>query len=370
MTPGHGHAAAERHEVLGKVVGRQVPALPALDLEQSAPAHDPPAVSQERRAGHLGRQRTGRIDQPMGWIRGQQQRRLSDPDDPAAAHGQTRDHARLFEAAEPLAEIARRQPAFRVFALTALSVMTDYIAYDQLCELLSVPSAETRYGAFRALWAMNAQDPLIKGEVIGDQFHYHVMDVAGGPMIHVTRNRLPEIVIFGPEQRLLTPLALSAGNEIMITSHGGGEISVSKYTVRDGDQKRIVSTRVDDVIRAVVELGGTYPDVVQALQEAKNCAALRSRFEVDALPKAGRIFDRDVDGMVETDQGEQGDGQQLSVKSSPESPSPELFHQRGGSKSKADQTADDVAKEKSGEEDDSNGKSNTKKGFFARMFGR
>ncbi|MBU4273358.1 MAG: flagellar basal body P-ring protein FlgI [Planctomycetes bacterium] len=274
------------------------------------------------------------------------------------------------EAAEPLAEIARNQPAFRVFALTALSVMTDYIAYEQLCELLSVPSAETRYGAFRALWAMNDQDPLIKGEVIGDQFHYHVLDVAGPPMIHVTRNRLPEIVVFGPGQRLLTPLALSAGNEVMITSHGGDEISVSKYTVRDGDQKRIVSTRVDDVIRAVVELGGTYPDVVQALQEAKNCEALCSRFEVDALPEAGRIFDRDVDGMAETEQGEQGDGQQPSVKSSPESPSPELFHQRGGTKSKADQAADDNTQENTAEENDSNGKSNTKKGFFARMLGR
>ncbi|MCD4727665.1 MAG: hypothetical protein K8R46_08385, partial [Pirellulales bacterium] len=269
-----------------------------------------------------------------------------------------------------LAEIARRQPAFRVFALTALSVMTDYIAYEQLSELLSVPSAETRYGAFRALWAMNDQDPLIKGEVIGDQFHYHVLDLAGPPMIHVTRNRLPEIVVFGPGQRLLTPLTLSAGNEIMITSHGGDEISVSKYTVRDGDQKRIVSTRVDDVIRAVVELGGTYPDVVQALQEAKNCEALYSRFEVDALPEAGRIFDRDVDGMAETEQGEQGDEQQPSVKSSPESPSPGLFHQKGGVKSAANQATDDNSQENTVEEDDSNGKSNIKKGFFARMLGR
>ena len=29
--------------------------------------------------------------------------------------------------------------------------------------LLDVPSAETRYGAFRALWAMNPNDPLVQG---------------------------------------------------------------------------------------------------------------------------------------------------------------------------------------------------------------
>ena len=81
----------------------------------------------------------------------------------------------------------------------------------------------------------------------------------------------------------------------MVTSSGGDEIAVSKYSVQDGDQKRTVSTRVDDVIRAIVELGGTYPDVVQALQEAKNAGALASRFEVDALPEAGRTYHRTAD---------------------------------------------------------------------------
>ena len=76
--------------------------------------------------------------------------------------------------------------------------MQDFAAYEQLRELLSAPSAETRYGAFRALWAMNDNDPLVKGEVLGGQFHYHVLDVAGPPMIHVTRNRLAEIVAVRP----------------------------------------------------------------------------------------------------------------------------------------------------------------------------
>ncbi len=54
------------------------------------------------------------------------------------------------EAAEPLGQIARDQPAFRVFALTALSAMQEFAAADRLRDLLSAPSAETRYGAFRA----------------------------------------------------------------------------------------------------------------------------------------------------------------------------------------------------------------------------
>ena len=71
----------------------------------------------------------------------------------------------------------------------------------------------------------------------------------------------------------------------MVTSPGGNEIFVSKFSVKDGDQKRTVSPQVDEVIRAIVELGGTYPDVVQALQEAKAVGALPTRLEIDALPR-------------------------------------------------------------------------------------
>ena len=134
------------------------------------------------------------------------------------------------QAAAPLGEAARTTPAFRVFALTALSAMNDYASAEQLHELLKVPSAETRYGAFRALWAMNPNDPMIRGEQLGGQFSYHVVEAAEPPMIHVTRSRRPEIVLFGRNQRFATPLALEAGNRILVTGHKPGEIAVSKFT--------------------------------------------------------------------------------------------------------------------------------------------
>jgi len=265
------------------------------------------------------------------------------------------------EAAVPLAEIARDNPAFRVFALSALSTINDYIASEELTKLLSLPSAETRYGAFRALWTLNKNHPLLNCELLGNEFHYHVLDVGGPPMIHVTRNRLPEVVVFGPDQRLQGPLAINAGNEIMITCREGDEISVSKFTIADGDQKRIVSTRVDEVIRAVVDLGGTYPDVVQALQEAKNCGALTSRFEVDALPEAGRTFDRLADDSAQTDRIAQA-----AELTRPDSPSPSMFHQAEGLKKAPAAEKDEI----SVEEDDSEEKPAKKKGFFAKMLGR
>ncbi len=273
------------------------------------------------------------------------------------------------EAAEPLGQIARDQPAFRVFALTALSAMQDFAAYEQLRDLLASPSAETRYGAFRALWAMNERDPLVKGENPGGQFHYHVLDVAGPPMIHVTRSRLPEIVVFGQGQQFQTPLALNAGNAIMVNSAGGNEISVSKYSVQEGDQKRIVSTKVDDVIRAIIDLGGTYPDIVQTLQEAKTSGALASRFEVDALPEAGRTYDRIADDESGKDEAKSETVKETSEekgKATPARPMPDLFAKRGGTDSAAASTPSQAADDDA----DSEEKAKAKKGFFAKMFGR
>jgi flagellar basal body P-ring protein FlgI len=199
------------------------------------------------------------------------------------------------EAAEPLAKAARNS-ALRSQALTAMSVMHDAAAYEQLRDLLALPSAETRYGAFRALTVMCPDDALVKGEKLGGQFYYHVLNTPKEwPMIHVTTHRRAELVLFGQEQRFLTPLAVNAGNEIMVTSTSEGEISVSKFAPHEADQKRVVSTRVDEVIRAIVELGGAYPDVVQAIQEAKANGCLEGRFEIDAVPEAGRSYEATLD---------------------------------------------------------------------------
>jgi flagellar basal body P-ring protein FlgI len=197
-------------------------------------------------------------------------------------------------AVDVLADVARNEPAFRVNALAALSAMDDVMAYDALRSMLDVKSAETRYGAFRALWAMNAHDPFLRDEFLGKQFHYHAIDVAGPDMVHVTRSYLPEIVLFGKEQCFKTPLVLDAGKKILVNGKADGKVTVSRFTAGDEPQKREVSTRVDEVIHAIVELGGTYPDVVQALQQAKAAGALPGRFEVDALPQPGRRYDRDV----------------------------------------------------------------------------
>ena len=199
-------------------------------------------------------------------------------------------------AVKPLAEAARDEPAFRVNALAALSVMDDVMAYEELRSLLEVSSAETRYGAFRALWSMNPNDPLVRGEQLGGQFSYHILDVAGAPTVHVTRSFRPEIVLFGADQHFKLPLVLDAGKNILVNGMSGEQVTISRFAPGMEPEKRVVTTSVDEVIRTIVELGGGYPDVVQALQQAKTDGALASRFRVDALPEVGREYDRAAAG--------------------------------------------------------------------------
>lgn len=190
-----------------------------------------------------------------------------------------------------LAEAARDEPAFRAHSLTALSAMDDVVAYDALRTLLASESAETRYGAFRALWAMNPTDPMLGKDRLGGAFGYHVLDVGGPPMVHATRSGRPELVLFGGDQRFDLPLVLDAGPDILVNGLTGDEVTVSRFRSGESTLKRTTDTSVDSVVRAIVEVGGDYPDVVQALQQAKQDNVLKSRFRVDAIPRAGREYD-------------------------------------------------------------------------------
>jgi hypothetical protein len=204
------------------------------------------------------------------------------------------DHEKSSAAAVPLAEAARSEPAFRVFALTALSAINEFEATEQLRLLLNAESAETRYGAFRALWAANRNDPLVQGELLGNQFSLHVLNTEGPQMIHVTRSFRPEIVLFGGQIEFQSPLLLDAGNEIRVQAPPGGAVTISRVSLNQADQRHQVSPRVEQVIRRVVELGGTYPDVVQMLRKAAASGALPNcRLEEDAVPQAGRSYARD-----------------------------------------------------------------------------
>jgi hypothetical protein len=135
-------------------------------------------------------------------------------------------------------------------------------------------------------------DQTIRGEMLGGQFCYHGINSQAPPMVHITAQRHPEIVLFGTDIFLRQPFALDAGPLIFVNGQSANEVVISRFATSGVDERRSVFNRLDEVIRAVVDMGGTYPDVVQMLRQADMMGVLSCRLEVDRLPEPDRIFRR------------------------------------------------------------------------------
>jgi len=236
------------------------------------------------------------------------------------------------EAAPLLAEAAKGESAFRWHALTALTAMDHVASYDALNELMHVKSIETRYGAFRALRTRNPKDPVTRGEVLDTKFAYHVLATSGEPLIHLTRSKRPEVVLFGTDMRLKNTQFLNAGKRIMLKGLETGEIKISRFAPGEDDKHETCSTEVDKVIRAVVRFGASYSDVIQLLNEAKKSGCLEARIAVEALPTPGRKYQRSTDPEIPsnvdappTDEDEATEPDQLASERVARTPAPELF---------------------------------------------
>jgi len=188
-------------------------------------------------------------------------------------------------AARHLADAARSLRSVRPAALAALSVLDDANGIDALEGLLTSRSAETRYGAFRALERLDEGMPLIRGEQLGTACRLHLLDVKGPPLIHSTRRDRPELVFFGTEHRVGRGLRAEAGRSIVVVVDGS-TATVSRFLPGRSDQQAEVPADAAAIVRAIIELGGGYPDAVQFLQQAAAGRFLSSRLAFDAVPTA------------------------------------------------------------------------------------
>lgn len=219
---------------------------------------------------------------------------LSSPDLEARFHAA----AALAYLGEPagvpaLQEAIEQEPAFRIYAFAALATLPDGATFEALKELMNNPSVETRYGAFRAYSTLAADDPAVAGvELGGGSFQLHAVESSGPALVHLTRFKKCEVVVFGRQQRLLTPVVLRAGDHIIVQNTPDGAGMTVKRIAAGDMQERQTSSRLVDVIRAAAELGAMYPDIVQLLVQAQNQKNLAGAIAIDELPRPGRPYKR------------------------------------------------------------------------------
>ncbi len=192
--------------------------------------------------------------------------------------------------AEELARAVRQQPYLRAYALTALASLDESACRDRLFDLLGAEGDdETRYGAFRALRALDERDEAVQGELLGESFWLHRVAPGTKPLVHVALGRRPEVVLFGDGQKLVPPFSILAGEFTLTAAAGDVRCTVSRVDTSgdDPDVSRVRSAlELAEVIKALASQGASYVEVLEVLRQADACSGLSCRVRQDALPQA------------------------------------------------------------------------------------
>ena len=227
---------------------------------------------------------------------------------------------------DALGDTAVHNKDFRVYALAALAALDQPAAHLKLRKLMDEPEIELRYGAFNALRTLDPHDPFLgslrvldepKVETDDDEkptdsmavaitnasrrrnarrtdpFGLYVVDSEGPPLIHVSRSRRSEIVVFGRQQKLFPPIVLDTGSIFLNAAENDDKIELSKIVPSrfgDGDVKMTTSLELADVVRKTASLGATYPQIVAVLENAKRQRNLAGDLVVDAVPVTNRVY--------------------------------------------------------------------------------
>jgi hypothetical protein len=189
---------------------------------------------------------------------------------------------------EELAHLADKHEPLRGHCLAAMASLNESISQMKLTQLMSSPKPQLRYGAFRALLALDESNDMVHGDLLADAFWVHRV-ASGAPtsMVHIASSRRAEIVLFGEPPTLVPPFRIVCQEFNVIADATDQRCSVSRYVVNSAKSGRKLSSyRLDDVLLTMVEMGAQYPDVVEFLrladlQKRVSCAVL-----VDALPVA------------------------------------------------------------------------------------
>jgi HEAT repeat protein len=216
-----------------------------------------------------------------------------------------------------LSRAAEEMPEFRVFALVALAAMDEPAAALRLRELMNRPDPGLRYGAFAALRALDDRDPFLgRVRILHDEpavdpeeegsdamamrvyasprrrkpapedpFELYLVESDGPPMIHVARSRRCEVVVFGRDQKLLTPAVLGGTGPFLVNASADDkQIEISRIGDDEEDRRQVVSGALGEVIVSLANQGATYPDVLAILEAASRQKNLEGPLILDALP--------------------------------------------------------------------------------------
>jgi hypothetical protein len=208
-------------------------------------------------------------------------------------------------AGEELARLVEQHPVLRLFSLTALASLDAPVSRVKLEELLASANPETRYGAFRALRALDENEPAVQGEMLNDSFWLHRVAPNSPGLVHISSCRRAEVVLFGEEPLLVPPVAIKAGEFNVVAGDDDQHCLVSRFSPSHGRSlRKQCSLHLEDVLRTLAGMGGTYPEAVELVRQARYCQCVTAKVEADQLPRLVAVQElaragvKDADGLL------------------------------------------------------------------------
>lgn len=183
-----------------------------------------------------------------------------------------------------LVDAARQDSTYRWHAFAALASLESRVSANTLASLFDESDHEMRYGAFRALRQQNADDPLVQGEFLANDFYLHEVNSAAAPLVHFSKKDRAEIVVFG-ETPKLDPAFLYVESGLTIRGNGDGTITLTGYTPGYTKDQRVCSTLVTEVIRSLADMEYGYGQQLKVLKQASEDNLLSCDLAIGAAPK-------------------------------------------------------------------------------------
>jgi hypothetical protein len=202
---------------------------------------------------------------------------------------------------EELARLIEQQPSLRAFGLTAMASLDEAVSRVKLQELLASPSADTRYGAFRALRTLDENHPAVQGKLLSDSFWLHRVAPGSPPLVHLSTSRRAEVVLFGEEPSLVPPFYFRAGEFTITAPPHDQRCTITRRSVYHSSPPVQCSLRLDDVLQQLAADGGTYPEVVELLRQVGTYRCASCPVAIDALPQAVSVFDLAREGAANSE---------------------------------------------------------------------
>ena len=171
---------------------------------------------------------------------------------------------------EVLTKLAQQYPIFAKNATIALANLGETICRDRLADLLGCDEPAVRCAAFHALSLIDEADPRLGGQHVNDAFWLYRVPHAAKPMVYFSTGKRPQVVLFGRNIVLSPETRMFVGKDFTVAhDEKQGKFLVKRITTR-GEQKRVCSNRLDEVLVALAELGAAYPDIVDCLRKAQD----------------------------------------------------------------------------------------------------